>query len=121
MAIDPKRVKEIFLEAAELPDAAGRAAYLDKACGADAGVRERVEALLRSHDPEGSFLGTPAAGVPDAGHGATQGLTGTPDPGVAAAQSTGGESGASDEESLTFLDPPTRPDALGRIGHYEVL
>ena len=65
MATDPKRVKEVFLEAAELSDEAARAAYLDKACGADAGVRERVEALLRSHDPAGSFLGTPAAVVPD--------------------------------------------------------
>jgi hypothetical protein len=61
MDIDPKRVKGIFLEAVKLPDEAARAAYLDKACGDEAGVRERVEALLRSHDPEGSFLGTPAA------------------------------------------------------------
>ena len=65
MAIDLKRVKEIFLEAAELPDAAARTAYLESACGGDAAVRHRVEALLRSHDPEGSFLGTPAAVVPD--------------------------------------------------------
>ena len=72
MAIDSKRVKEIFLEAADLTDEAARAAYLDKACGADAGVRERVEVLLRSHDPEGSFLGAPAAVVPDPDHGATQ-------------------------------------------------
>ena len=50
MAIDPKRVKAIFLEAAEMSDEAARAAYLDKACGGDAGVRERVEALLRAHD-----------------------------------------------------------------------
>src|SRR5580704_15221446 len=121
MDIDPKRVKVIFLEAAELTDEAASAAYLDQACGADTGVRERVEALLRSHNPEGSFLGTPAAVVPDPDHGATQALTGTPDPGVAAAQTTGGENGASDDEPLTFLAPPTRPDALGRIGHYEVL
>ncbi len=64
MSIDPKRVKEIFLEAAELSDEGVRAAYLDRACGGDAGLRERVEALLRSHDPDGSFLGTPAAVVP---------------------------------------------------------
>jgi serine/threonine protein kinase len=121
MAIDPKRVKAIFLEAAELSDEAARAAYLDRACGADAGVRERVEALLRSHDPEGSFLGTPAAVVPDPDHGATQALTGTPEPGAAAGQTTGGDNGASDDEPLTFLAPPTRPDALGRLGHYEVL
>src|SRR5262249_36522118 len=60
-----------------------------------------------------------AAHDPD--HGATQALTGTPDPGVAAGQATGGNNGASDDEPLTFLAPPTRPDALGRIGHYEVL
>ena len=65
MTTDPKRVKEIFLEAAELPDEAARAAYLDRACGGDAGLRARVEALLRAHDPADSFLGTPAAVVPD--------------------------------------------------------
>src|ERR1700726_1130427 len=99
MTIDSQRVKEIFLEAAELPDEAARTAYLDKACGADAGVRERVEALLRSHDPEGSFLGTPAAVVPDPASGDTQVLTGTPDPGVAASQT--GDKGSS-EEPLAF-------------------
>ena len=67
MAIDPKRVKEIFLDAAELPDEPARAAYLDRACGGDAGLRERVEALLRSHDPAGSFLGTPGGRVPGPG------------------------------------------------------
>ncbi len=60
MLTDPKRVKEIFLGAAEQPDEAARAAYLDRACGDDAGLRDRVEALIRSHDPAGSFLGTPA-------------------------------------------------------------
>src|SRR5215467_9074418 len=116
MAIDPKRVKAIFLEAAELSDEAARAAYLDKACGADAGVRDRVEALLRSHDPEGSFLGTPAAVVPDPDHGATQALTGNPDRVAASGQTTSGENDSAHDDSLTFLRPPTRPDALGRIG-----
>jgi serine/threonine protein kinase len=119
MAIDPKRVKEIFLEAAELPDEAARAAYLDKACGADAGVRERVQALLRSHDPEGSFLGTPAAVVPDPDRAATRDFAPAPD--NTATRITDGGVGASDEEPLTFLAPPTRPDSLGRLGHYEVL
>ena len=121
MAIDPKRVKEIFLEAAELSDEAGRAAYLDKACGADTGVRERVEALLRSHDPEGSFLGTPAGVVPEPDGGATQAVTGIPVPSVVAVQTTDGENGPSDAEDLAFLSPPSRPDSLGRLGHYEVL
>src|SRR5262249_2594367 len=66
-------------------------------------------------------LERPPVAAHDPDHGATQALTGTPDPGAAAAQTTGGENGASDDEPLTFLAPPTRPDALGRIGPYEVL
>jgi serine/threonine protein kinase len=112
MTADRNRAKEIFLEAADLSDEAARTAYLDKACGADAGVRERVEALLRSHDPEGSFLGTPVAVVPDPDHTATCDLATAPD--HAAARS-------SEDEALAFLAPPTRADALGRLGHYEVL
>src|SRR4051794_14694856 len=118
MAIDPKRVKEIFLAAAERSDEAARAAYVDQACGGDALLRARVEALLRSHDPEGSFLGTPAAVVPAPDHAATGA---SPAPDHAAARTSDGGASASDDEPLTFLAPPTRPDALGRIGHYEVL
>src|SRR6516165_9846314 len=108
MAIAPKRVKEIFLEAAEVPDESARAAYLDKACGGDAGVRERVEALLRSHDPEGSFLGTPAAVVPQPNCDATRDFAPSPD--HSATRTSDGGTGASEEEPLTFLAPPTRPD-----------
>src|SRR5262249_44095008 len=54
-------------------------------------------------------------------HDATQALTEPPESGAAAAQTTCGEHGASDDEALTFLAAPTRPDSLGRIGHYEVL
>ena len=39
----------------------------------------------------------------------------------AAGRTIDGGAGASDEEPLTFLAPPTREGALGRIGHYEVL
>jgi formylglycine-generating enzyme required for sulfatase activity/serine/threonine protein kinase len=111
MVTDPNLVKEIFLEAAELPDESARAAYLDKACGGDAGMRERVEALLRSHNAEDSFLGTPAAVVPDPAHEATM----TMDP------SRNGGLTNDEPDELTFLTPSTRPDSLGRLGHYEVL
>src|SRR5689334_22176102 len=98
-----------------------RSAYLDGACGGDPGLRSRVEALLRAHDQPDSLLDHPAVAALDPDHGATQALTGTPDPGVAAGQTTTGDNGAADGEPLTFLAPPTRPDALGRLGHYEVL
>src|SRR5437879_4601807 len=75
MVTDPNRVKEIFLGATEQPDEAARAAYLDRACGGDAGLRERVEALLRSHDPAGSFLGSPVVAMAGP-NGATQELEG---------------------------------------------
>jgi serine/threonine protein kinase len=111
MAIDPKRVKEIFLEAAELPDEAARAAYLDRACGDDAGLRVRVEALLQSLDPDGGFLGTPATVVPDPDHAGT----------VAYADPERKADPTSAAEALSFLAPAGRPGSLGRIGHYEVL
>ena len=119
MSTDSKRVKEIFLEAAELSDEAARTAFLDRACGGDAGLRDRVEALLRSHDPAGSFLGTPAVAIPDLHYAAT--LAFSTDPDHAATQPGDGTSHADDDEPLTFLAPATRLDSLGRIGHYAVL
>ena len=42
-----------------------RAAYLQQACGADASLRARVEALLHSHQAAGSFLqGNPLGNTP---------------------------------------------------------
>jgi serine/threonine protein kinase/formylglycine-generating enzyme required for sulfatase activity/Leucine-rich repeat (LRR) protein len=123
MAIDPKRVKDIFLEAADLPDEAARTAYLDRACGGDAGLRNRVEALLRSHDPAGSFLGTAAAVVPEPGGDETMALEATPVPTHdGSAQGNKSHSKEDDEpDDLQFLAPSARPDSLGRLGHYEML
>src|SRR5262245_41977453 len=121
MPTDVQRVQAVFLAAAEIADPANRARFLDGACDGDTGLRSRVEALLRAHDQPDSLLDHPAVAPPDPDRGASRALTGTPDPGVAAGQTTGGESGASDDEPLAFLAPPTRSDAIGRIGHYEVL
>ena len=55
MAADPKRVKEVFLAVSEAP-AADRAAALDRECGGDADLRQRVEALLHAHEAPDSFL-----------------------------------------------------------------
>lgn len=64
MHAGPGRVKEVFLEAAEQPQGPARAAFLDRACGGDAELRARVEALLRAHDAGDSFLAQPAAVLP---------------------------------------------------------
>ena len=50
MAVDPARVKSLFLAAADLTDPAERAAYLNRECGEEAELRARVEALLRAND-----------------------------------------------------------------------
>ena len=113
--------RDIFTAAREMSDPAARSAYLDGACGGDPGLRSRVEVLLRAHGQPDSLLDHPAVAAHDPDHGATEALTGTPEPGAAASQTTGGANGAPDDEALTFLAPPTRPDALGRLGHYEVL
>src|SRR5262245_40907833 len=60
MSADLRRVKEIFLAAAEKADPEERAAFLQEACGGDEALRGQVEALLRRHDQAGSFLEAPA-------------------------------------------------------------
>src|SRR5438046_423738 len=48
-------VEDLFHEASALspPD---RGRFLDEQCAADAGLRARVDALLRAHDATGAFL-----------------------------------------------------------------
>ena len=52
----------LFLEAVERLPGESRDAYLDEACGDDADLRQRVEALLAASDRAGSFLESPATG-----------------------------------------------------------
>jgi hypothetical protein len=53
-------LKGLFVAAVELPNAE-RAAFLDRECGADAELRERVEALLKAHEAPGSYLADPVS------------------------------------------------------------
>src|SRR5438874_11224915 len=56
-------VKELFLAAADKATPEERAASLDGACAGDAGLRRRVEALLKAHDESGGFLEGPGLGA----------------------------------------------------------
>lgn len=112
MAIDPNRVKEVFLEATEQPDETTLAEFLGDACGGDAQLRERVEALLRSHDPSDNFLESPA--IKPQAH-----MSGTH---VSRVDQNGtSDVSPTEAEALIFLSPTTRPDSLGRLAHYEIL
>jgi serine/threonine protein kinase len=46
----------IFLQALEIPSAAERAAFLDRACGPNQALRAEVEELLRAHERSGDLL-----------------------------------------------------------------
>src|SRR5690242_9583647 len=59
-----QRVKEIFDGALER-HGDERAAFLDRACDGDAGVREEVESLLRSYEVAGSLMESPAVAHAD--------------------------------------------------------
>jgi serine/threonine protein kinase len=59
MKEEPKDIKTIFSEALEKKDVKERADYLNEACGNDAELRAKVEALLKAHQEAGSFLDVP--------------------------------------------------------------
>jgi RND family efflux transporter MFP subunit len=99
----------IFAAALEKADPAARAAYLTEVCAGDTEQRRRLEELLTAHANAASFLERSPVGLHD--------------PDTANTCSFGHEGGstANDEVPLTFLQPATRADSQGRIGHYEVL
>lgn len=125
---------DLFQAALDLEDAEARKLFLQSHCEHDAELLNRVEALLASHEGQSRFLETPVvaqiAHLPDAGpvtmlagNGSTQG----DDPESTKAYSTEPaamptpQDSSDDEITLGFLDPSSRPDSLGRLGHYEVL
>jgi serine/threonine protein kinase/tetratricopeptide (TPR) repeat protein len=55
----------IFHGARQIPPGARRQFYLQQACGTDASLLARLEALLRVYDEDRNFLAEPAEGVPD--------------------------------------------------------
>ena len=131
MAAEANSVKTIFLAAIE-KDSAARAAFLDAACGGDAALRCRVEALLAAHGAPGDFLERPAKAVADAAadppaeHTETNGLSPFAVPPVAGATPDAGPDktqavSEGEDHLLDFLAPPAKPGHLGRLGHYEVL
>src|SRR5262245_22029622 len=65
----------IFHAALEITDPAALSAYLDSACGGDAGLRRRIEELLEAHVQTAPFMTRPAVEL----------LGGGPEPGVAQA------------------------------------
>jgi serine/threonine protein kinase len=96
--------RTVFTTALEKENTAQRKEYLDEVCAGDPALRDRVDALLRSHEREGPFLDEPAAQQL-----AAQGVTQEEMPAA-----------TEDGPSLDFLTPSEKPGSLGRLGHYEI-
>ncbi len=95
-------MEALFFAALDESTVAGRAAFLESACAGDLELRRQVEKLLDAHIRLGDFLKKPAF----------EQLART----FEAPPSSDDE-----DDSLDFLEPSEREDALGRLGHYEVL
>src|SRR5258708_7463738 len=103
--------RSIFMEALEKGAVAQRSSYLDEACAGDSELRQRVQALLKSHEEAADFLGklAPERLVEDlaAQHTETETRGTTP-------------TGGGGDDALEFLAPSEQSGSLGRLGHYEV-
>jgi len=123
--------RSIFLSLLEIPDSVERAKYLEEACTGDSGLRDQVQALLKSHEDAGQFLVTPVveqmSGAADSSVEITQmQATTSVEGGAAAAGHQSNEDRTMHEELeqnnvLAFLQPSTQPGSLGRLAHYDVL
>jgi serine/threonine protein kinase/formylglycine-generating enzyme required for sulfatase activity len=126
--------RELFLAGLEIEDPAVRQAYLQAACANNAELLASVESLLASHEGESLFLQVPVGDqleVTAPGNEATVFIQN-----ASTHDDNGGEPShalferdsmkpnrneETDEIPLGYLESPTRPDSLGRLGHYEVL
>jgi hypothetical protein len=97
---DPE-ANDLFLRALEITEPDDRKRFLDEACATQPALRTRVEALIRSHEQAGEFLGRPIL-EPTGGHTLRTGRS------------------TVDDAGLDFLALSDKPGSLGRLGHYEV-
>jgi serine/threonine protein kinase len=114
--------EQVFLAALDLANEGHRKAYLDKVCGESSEFRQRVDELLDAHFKSGEFLNEPlgqqlgtkpaAPTIQETMHFSTDRQHASPPADKTVDEQT---------DDLRFLEPSSRPGALGRIGHYDVL
>src|SRR5262249_19023634 len=56
--------RDLFVAALQITDQAERSAWLDRECGGDATLRQRIEVLVQALDQAGSLLENPAVAPP---------------------------------------------------------
>src|SRR5262245_20076421 len=97
----------IFIAALEKGNPAERAAFLEVACAENPGLRQRIEALLASHN-DVAFLRKPAVERP------------IDRPASAEDDARTSPTALDGADSLDFLEPSAKPGSIGKLGHYEV-
>src|SRR5262245_17090941 len=103
---------DLFMAALEFDSFEERAAFLQRQCGQNTALRQRVEVLLQSHSDAGSLLEHPAIG-----NTPTEGFADTN-----RSASSGCRTAVENSEvPLDFLPPSDDENSLGRLGQYEVL
>jgi serine/threonine protein kinase len=118
MPIDIGKATELFLAVMEMPGPE-RSAYLDTACAGDTALRQRIEAMLRTHENSGELLPrSPEDMLADSGVTEADATAAFPGEGEGAATPT--EPAQSAANDLHFLSPSSKPGHRGRLGHYEV-
>lgn len=115
--------REIFQQALEIAEPAQRQKYLHQACGSDAALRARIEALLASDKAASQFLNVPVLeqGKRPAADSVSPTITVPP-----FGQPNSNRNDEEEDETprgpdLSFLQPSSKPGSLGTLGHYEIL
>jgi eukaryotic-like serine/threonine-protein kinase len=130
----PAQVESIFFAALGKSEAAERAGYLDRACGADSELRRRVERLLEAHPQAANFLARPAVErpevPPDGPADNRLGFAPSAAPKRVGGAALGGHELAETvadgllgeaDNALAVSQPSAKPGSLGRLVHFEVL
>ncbi|HSQ55163.1 MAG TPA: serine/threonine-protein kinase [Gemmata sp.] len=112
----------IFATALDKADPAERADYLETIGKEDPAQRKRIEVLLAAHEKAVGFLERPPVAPAEPEHAPTRAFRGrNGEAGDGPTRAEGENPDEDIEDALSFLEPPGRPDSLGRLGHYEVL
>jgi WD40 repeat protein/serine/threonine protein kinase len=114
-----KTARDIFLDALDRAPK-DRIAYLNEACGDDAALRQRVEALLRAHDDPGSFLSEVKPGGSEVERGRVKALLRANDAGPPSAPEATVDSAPGPAETADFADATACVGAI-LAGKYKLI
>lgn len=117
------RIEQLFSEALEQETDSARRDFLQSACAENPAERNRVESLLAAHNRAGGFLQSPPALVdlsefPPPEDGFTLRGDGPGSAHPTRVDGVGDGTGDTLADTLSFLDPPSRPDDLGEFAGY---